>query len=179
MRHRLGAIDLVPLLSFAALRGPCRHCRQPIGRFHPAIELAATAVALWAVLADPEPERVWADCGLGWTLLTLAWIDWTDLLLPDVLTLPLLLAGLALTLAWDPDALADHCLASVLAYLSFQGLAFAYRRLRGWDGLGGGDAKLVAAAGAWCGLAALPFVVLGSACWVCSRPWDWRWRADP
>ena len=50
-----------------------------------------------------------------------------------------------------------------LAYLSFQGLALAYRRLRGRDGLGGGDAKLIAAAGAWCGLAALPFVVLGSA----------------
>ena len=47
--------------------------------------------------------------------------------------------------------------------MSFQGLAFAYRRLRGRDGLGGGDAKLIAAAGAWCGLAALPFVVLGSA----------------
>jgi leader peptidase (prepilin peptidase)/N-methyltransferase len=51
----------------------------------------------------------------------------------------------------------------MLAYLSFQGLALAYRRLRGRDGLGGGDAKLIAAAGAWCGLEALPFVVLGSA----------------
>jgi leader peptidase (prepilin peptidase)/N-methyltransferase len=85
------------------------------------------------------------------------------LLLPDVLTLPLLLAGLALTLAEQPEALTDHCLAAALGYLSFQGLGFAYRRLRGRDGLGGGDSKLIAAAGAWCGLALLPFVVLGSA----------------
>jgi len=127
------------------------------------VELAAVAVALWATLADPDPGRVWIDCVLGWTLLTLAWIDCTDFLLPDVLTLPLLLAGLTLTLVRDPEALTDHCLATLVGYLSFQGLALAYRRLRGRDGLGGGDAKLIAAAGAWCGLAALPFVVLGSA----------------
>jgi leader peptidase (prepilin peptidase)/N-methyltransferase len=160
---RLGPIDMVPLVSYAALRGRCRHCGQPIGRFHPAVELAALAVAIMAMLAAPEPARIWASCLLGWTLLALAWIDWIDFLLPDVLTLPLLLAGLVLTWLWDPDALADHCLAAGLAYLSFQGLAAAYRRLRGRDGLGGGDAKLVAAAGAWCGLAALPLVILASA----------------
>jgi leader peptidase (prepilin peptidase)/N-methyltransferase len=180
---RLGAADLIPLVSFLALRGRCRHCRMPIGVFHPAVEVAAVAVALWAVLSGhdlwhdpwlapgpdpwpdpwPDPGRIWASCALGWTLLTLAWIDWTDLTLPDVLTLPLLLAGLALTLAFDPDDLTDHCLAAILAYLAFTGLAFAYRRLRGRDGLGGGDSKLIAAAGAWCGLAALPLVVLGSA----------------
>jgi leader peptidase (prepilin peptidase)/N-methyltransferase len=158
-----GAVDLVPLAGFLLLRGRCRTCRAPIGLFHPAIELAAIAVAVWAMLVDADPGRVWAGCGLGWTLLVLAWIDWTHFLLPDLLTLPLLVAGLGLTLAWDPPALSDHCLAAVLAYLSFRGLALAYRRVRGLDGLGGGDAKLIAAAGAWCGLAALPSVVLGGA----------------
>ncbi len=171
----LGGRDLVPLASFLVLRGRCRHCRAPIGWFHPAIELAAVAVAVWAVLATPTAwgtsaalatsttGRLWAACGLGWTLLALAWIDWTQLLLPDVLSLPLLLVGLTLTLAWDPDQLTDHALAAMVGYLSFQCLGFGYRRLRGRDGLGGGDAKLIAAAGAWCGLAALPFVILGSA----------------
>ena len=158
---RLGGLDLVPLASFLLLRGRCRHCGAPIGLFHPMVELAAAAVALWAILADPA--GVWVDCGVGWTLLTLAWIDWTALLLPDVLTLPLLLAGLTWTRVCDPDALADHCLAAILGYLSFQGLAYTYRRLRNRDGLGGGDAKLIAAAGAWCGLAALPWAVLISA----------------
>jgi leader peptidase (prepilin peptidase)/N-methyltransferase len=159
----LTAIDMLPLISFAALRGRCRHCARPIGSFHPAIELAATAVAVWALLAEPGPARLWPDCALGWTLLTLAWIDFDTLLLPDLLTLPLLLAGLALTLATDPQALTDHCLAAVAGYLSFQGLSLIYRRIRGRDGLGGGDAKLIAAAGAWCGLSLLPFVVLCSA----------------
>ena len=160
---RLSSRDLVPLFSFVALRGRCRYCRGPIGLLHPAVELAAVGVAAWAVLAHHDPWRVWADCGVGWTLLTLAWIDGTSLLLPDLLTLPLLLTGLALTFAERPEALTDHCLAAILGYLSFQLLGFAYRRLRGREGLGGGDAKLIAAAGAWCGLALLPFVVLGSA----------------
>ncbi len=159
----LKPLDLIPLISFVLLRGRCRHCGQPIGLIHPLVELAAIAVAIWAVLADPDPVRVWADCALGWTLLALVWIDWTSLVLPDVLTLPLLLLGLLLTFALRPEQLTDHCLAAALAYLTFQALALGYRRLRGRDGLGAGDAKLIAAAGAWCGLEALPFVVLGSA----------------
>ena len=122
-------------------------CRAPIGLFYPAVELAATAVALWAVLVDPDTVRVWVDCGLGWTLLALAWIDITDFLLPDVLTLPLVLAGLASTLTFDSNALTDHCLAAILAYLSFRGMAAAYRWLRGRDGLGGALLGLLAALG--------------------------------
>jgi leader peptidase (prepilin peptidase)/N-methyltransferase len=162
-RATLSGWDMIPLVSFVVLRGRCRHCRQPISLLHPAVEFAAVGIAVWAALADPDPIRLWTDCGLGWTLLTLGWIDCASFLLPDVLTLPLLLAGLALTYGMQPEALTDHCLAAAFGYLSFQALAFAYRRLRGWDGLGGGDAKLIAAAGAWCGLALLPFVVLGSA----------------
>jgi leader peptidase (prepilin peptidase)/N-methyltransferase len=160
---RLTGLDMIPLLSFLISRGRCRHCGQPIGLFHPAVELAAVLVAVWAVLAEADPVLTWVDCGLGWTLLTLAWIDWTELLLPDVLTLPLLLAGLALTYVLQPDVLVDRSLAAAAGYLSFQGLALGYRWLRGRDGLGGGDAKLIGAAGAWCGLAALPFVVVISA----------------
>jgi leader peptidase (prepilin peptidase)/N-methyltransferase len=162
---RLSWWELLPLASFMALRGRCRHCGQRIGWFHPAIEVAATAVVVWAALADPDAVHgsLWVDCGLGWTLLTLSWIDCTSFLLPDVLTLPLLLAGLTLTLITDPEAVADHSLAAAFGYLAFAGLAAGYRRLRGRDGLGGGDAKLIAAAGAWCGLAGLPLVVLGSA----------------
>jgi leader peptidase (prepilin peptidase) / N-methyltransferase len=160
---RLAASDLVPVLSFVLLRGRCRYCHAPIGWFHPLVELAAVAVAVWAAIAGTG--ALWIDCVLGWSLLTLAWIDWDCLLLPDVLTLPLLLGGLVVTLLRTPSALADHCLAAISAYLLFQGVAYGYRRLRHREALGGGDAKLLAAAGAWCGLAPLPFVVLvGAVC---------------
>lgn len=118
------------------------------------------SVAIWAVLAAVDPSRVWIDCALGWILLTLAWIDWDHMLLPDVLTLPLVLLGLIVTASIDPMEIADHAAAAVLGYLTVRALAFAYRRLRGREGIGLGDAKLLAAGGAWVGLEALPWVLL-------------------
>ncbi len=155
----LTPIDLVPLLSYLALRGRCRHCGAPIGWRHPAMELAALAMAVWAATVF-DGEMLWAACILGWTLLALAACDLETYLLPDALTLPLLLAGLAVTWWFDPDSLTDHALAAALGYLAFVGIARGYRYLRGRDGLGLGDAKLLAAAGAWLGVAALPNVVL-------------------
>ena len=80
--------------------------------------------------------------------------------LPDLLTLPLLLLGLLSCRLLDPGALPVHAAAAALGYLAFTGLAWSYRWLRGRDGLGPGDAKLLAASGAWVGLAALPTLVL-------------------
>lgn len=161
--HRLGALDLVPLLSFAVLRARCRWCQARIPLSAPATELACLAIAIGAVLLEAGTQTIWLDCVLGWTLLTLAWIDARHMLLPDVLTLPLVLAGLAATWLRDPEAIADHAAAAVAGYLTFRVVEIAYRRLRGRDGLGEGDAKLLAAAGAWLGLAALPAVMFTAA----------------
>lgn len=158
--HVLGPADLVPLVSFAVLRGRCRTCSARIGWLAPAIEVAAFAVAAAALAADGLAARAWVDAGLGWALLAAAWIDARTMILPDTITLPLILAGLAATAVFDPAALTDHAAATVLGYLAFRLLAVGYRALRGRDGLGAGDAKLLGAAGAWLGVAALPGVVL-------------------
>ena len=159
----LGARDLVPLVSYALLRGRCRHCGAAIGAFHPVMELACVAVALWAALVF-QGDVLWASCALGWMLLGLAVCDGETTLLPDGLTLPLLLLGLAVTAWLWPPELTDHALAAAAGYLIFRGVALGYRLVRGRDGLGSGDAKLLAASGAWLGLAALSWVVLIAAC---------------
>lgn len=156
----LGPVDLVPLASYVALRGRCRHCGAAIGGFHPAVELAALAVAASAVAAGLAGPALLAACVLGWTLLALAWIDVRTWLLPDVLTLPLLLAGLAAAAAWAPWTLADRAAAAAFGWFGLMAVAAAYRRLRGRDGLGGGDAKLLGAGGAWLGTAMLPWTLL-------------------
>ncbi len=158
--HALGARDLVPLASFAFQRGRCRHCGARIGVFYPAIELAALAVALAAFLPARSGGALWANAALGWALLAAAWIDAERYWLPDMITLPLLLAGLAVTWARMPAAIYDHAMAAALGYAAFRLLDMVYWRLRGRHGLGRGDAKLLAAAGAWVGLAALPVLVL-------------------
>ena len=158
----LSARDLVPLYSWLAAKGRCRFCRHPLGWFYPGIELAALAVALAAVAVDRGAE-LWLDCLFGWWLLTLGWIDLQRWLLPDVLTLPLVIAGLAAAAALDPEQLTDRALGAALGYLALRVIALLYRLLRGHEGLGHGDAKLLAASGAWVGTSALPQVVLGAA----------------
>jgi leader peptidase (prepilin peptidase)/N-methyltransferase len=111
-------------------------------------------------MVDSDPFRLWADCIAGWMLLALAWIDWRHLRLPDVLTLPLIAFGLAETAVLTPALVSDSAIGAVLGYSFFKGVAMSHRVLRGRDGLGAGDAKLLAASGALVGWAGLPDVVL-------------------
>ncbi len=152
--------DLVPLASWLALRGRCRACGAAIAWLHPAVELAATLIALSAAWAASDAAGLWSGCVLGWTLLALAWIDWEWMRLPDALTLPLIVAGLVATWFLNGAAIADHAGATLAGYAALRVLNALYRRARGRDGLGGGDAKLLAAGGAWVGLAALPWLLL-------------------
>lgn len=158
-RHPLGVPDLVPFLSWLWAKGRCRHCRAPVTALYPGIELAALGIALWAA-AVTSGWVFWASCALGWTLLALALIDWRTLILPDALTLPLLVAGLGVAWLIDPRAALEHLLGAGLGFALFASIAWAYARLRGREGLGLGDAKLLAAAGAWVSWTGLPSVVL-------------------
>lgn len=154
---------MVPLVSYAALRGRCHDCGRRIAAEHWHVELAAVLIAAWTMAVDAAP-LVWVDCVFGWSLLTLAWIDAKTMRLPDAITLPLIPAGLFATLWLQPGLATDHAVAIVLGYSMFWLVAAGYRRMRERDGLGEGDAKLLAALGAWVGVERLFWVVLGSAC---------------
>lgn len=156
--RRLGPIDLVPLVSWAAGHGRCRHCRAPTGLFYPAIELAALGVALWSVAATGG-WPVWASCLLGWTLVPLAWIDARHFVLPDFLTLPLIAAGLAVTCLLDPPSTLDHAIGALGGLMFVIIVRHIYGMIRHQEGIGLGDAKLLAAAGAWVSWEGLPSVV--------------------
>ncbi len=155
--HVLGIRELVPIVSFLALRGRCASCGAPIARDHLVIEVAALLPPVAVLAIDPGAPFALALAGsvLGWVLMALAIIDWRSWRLPDLLTLPLLVAALAWTAWWMPDAIADHALAAALGWGGLAGLGWAYRRLRGRSGLGLGDAKLLGAGGAAVGLGAL------------------------
>lgn len=154
----LGARDLVPLLSWLVRRGRCGCGKVRLSAFYPGIELAALAVALSATLVL-SGWLLWASLALGWTLLALAAIDLRHYLLPDALTLPLIAAGLAVAWLIEPARLWAQALGAAAGFIGFAALAWLYRRLREREGLGRGDAKLLAAGGAWLGWQALPSVV--------------------
>jgi leader peptidase (prepilin peptidase) / N-methyltransferase len=156
---QLAARDLIPLGSWVALRGRCRSCRQRIALFHPIMELGALLVALWSASLF-SGGLLWASCILGWTLLTLAATDLKYFLLPDFITLPAIGAGLFAAWLFRPSMLLANVIAAAAGYAFIAVLRQVYRRLRGREGIGLGDAKLLAAAGAWVSWEGLPSVIL-------------------
>jgi len=152
----------LPLLGWLALGGRCAACGQPIGWRYPATEAATAALfALCAWRFGPTPLALCA-MGLVAALLVLAWIDLESGLLPDAVTLPLAWAGLLVNLDGALAPLPLAVLGAVGGYLFLWLVFHGFRLVTGREGMGYGDFKLMAALGAWFGLAALPWLLLGA-----------------
>ena len=93
-------------------------------------------------------------------LIALTMIDLDHQLLPDSLTLPLLWMGLLLNMNSTFVSLENAVLGAVFGYLCIWAVFWLFKIVTGKEGMGNGDFKLLAALGAWFGLAALPTIVL-------------------
>lgn len=126
------------------------HIRNPRGRWCAAPDDRKAVGMIW-----------WsATVGLYATLLVASAIDLRSRRLPDQLTLGLVAVGLVLPVLVTGTGLAERLIGAGVGYLLFWAIGEGYFRWRGEDGLGLGDAKLFAAAGAWLGYADLPLVLL-------------------
>ncbi|MDG2531398.1 prepilin peptidase [Caulobacter endophyticus] len=157
--RKLGPLDLVPIASFVALRGRCRSCGATIPRRYLLLELACLGIGAWSALAFAGPIAL-ATAVFGWWLLLLAVIDAEHFWLPDMLTLPLGAVGFAASLLVLHEPVWTPVLGAAIGFGTLWLLAFAYERVRGRQGLGGGDPRLLGAIGAWTGWSALPSVVV-------------------
>ncbi|MCU0948832.1 MAG: A24 family peptidase [Porphyrobacter sp.] len=158
----IGARDLVPLWSWLALHGRCRVCGAAIGVWQPGCELAGALIGAAAVLFAPEGLAVPAML-LGWQLLLLGVIDARHLWLPRSLVAVLAVsgAGFALLRAWQDANLLplSYALAGgALGFGMLWAVALGYRKVRGREGMGGGDPPLLGAVGLWLG----PMGVIGT-----------------
>ncbi|WP_310498982.1 A24 family peptidase [Sandarakinorhabdus sp.] len=145
----LGPLELVPVISFVALRGRCRHCGAAIAGRNLAIEVAGGVIGAAAMLAQPGISGVFGAV-FGWWLLTLAVLDAEHFWLPDSLTISLIGTGI-LAGSWAAPELLMRLAGAVTGYLVLAVIAQLYKSLRGHAGMGGGDPKLLAAIGAWLG----------------------------
>lgn len=161
--HVLRAWENVPLVSYVMLRGRCRQCGHAIGIRYPLVELAGALLAAGSLAAFGATGAAIAAFGLCAALLAMSAIDIRTGYLPDSMTLPLLWAGLALNLAGMFTSLQSAVIGAMSGYLFLWSIYWLFRWLRGIEGIGFGDLKLLAALGAWMGWAALPQVVLFAA----------------
>ncbi|MBO1075022.1 prepilin peptidase [Roseomonas marmotae] len=119
---------------------------------------------LLAPLAALLPPAAWpAAAVFGALLLALGWIDLRSGLVHAALVLPLVLAGLASAALLGPERLLAATAGAALGYLAFRLIESVFRRLRGHDGLGRGDAWMLGAAGAWVGPGGLAPLVTAAA----------------
>lgn len=154
----LSPVELVPLVSAVVQRGRCRACGSAIDPVHWRVELACLLVGASAGLVAAPVEAV-AGAGFGWLLVTLAALDLRAWWLPDRLTALLAGGGLASGLIGDPPW-PDRLIGGVAGFALLWLVAASYRRVRGREGMGGGDPKLFGAIGLWLGWRMLPAVLL-------------------
>lgn len=151
-QHSLTIKDLIPLISFLLTRGRCRYCRQPIAWHYPMIEgltLLACLPLIW--IATSYVELMLLSV-LFATLITISIIDWHHQWIPDQLNLILLGLSFLYILITPPLAFNDHIIAILVGYLFVVIIRALYLKLKKIEAIGLGDAKLLAALGAWQGL---------------------------
>ncbi len=166
----LRAMELIPLLSYLRQRGACRHCGARLRRNEPLMELSVAllfATTAWHIGNSTLPLGYALPAALlfSWMLLAMACIDWEHQILPDEMTLSLMVIGLLVNsfgnglFATTQSAIIGAAAGYLSLWLCFQ----AFLLISGKEGMGYGDFKLLAAIGAWLGWEALSFVVLAAA----------------
>lgn len=154
---------LIPLLSYVLARGRCRACSATIPKRYPLMEAACALIGVWAALGQPSLAAAILTAVLGWQLLLIAVIDGENFWLPDTLTLPLLATGLLAAILLDGLDLHGVAIGAGAGFAVLWLVGRAYERLRGREGLGGGDPFLLAAGGAWVGWVGLPSLLVWAA----------------
>ncbi|HSM87913.1 MAG TPA: prepilin peptidase [Candidatus Limnocylindrales bacterium] len=169
--------DNIPVLSWIILRGRCRNCKQPISPRYAIVELlTGFFFALSYLLAGPDAAIAFKLSVFSFFLIGLIFTDAETKLLPDLLTKPGIAVGLAFSLVtpvegparlflpavdnWRILSLMNSIAGAVLGSAFILCVALAYEALRGVEGMGRGDVKLMALIGAFLGVKLTLLVLL-------------------
>jgi leader peptidase (prepilin peptidase) / N-methyltransferase len=189
----IAAYDNIPVLSWLVLRGRCRNCNAPISPRYAVVELLTGALFVLSyfmapAIADAASEQCFLPeslnpffvaakfCVLSFLLLGLIFTDAETKLLPDLLTKPGIVVGLAFSLVvplcdipqrlipsvdnWRVLSLINSLAGALLGFAIILGIALLYEAIRGVEGMGRGDVKLMAMIGAFVGVKLTLLVLL-------------------
>lgn len=159
---RVSALENIPVISYLFLKGRCSGCGTAISLRYPAVEIVTAVLSVAIALHFGFSIQTLAALGFTWAMVPLFLIDYDQQILPDTITLPLLWAGLLLSLFpvfVDSQA---SIIGAIAGYLSLWIIFHLFKLVTGKEGMGYGDFKLLGAIGAWVGWQALPVVILFS-----------------
>ncbi|MFH1435956.1 MAG: prepilin peptidase [Pseudomonadota bacterium] len=164
--------DNIPLLSYLMLGGKCRRCRTKISLIYPGIELSSVLLALVAFHLGHESQvtlvalltEFFIAFTFFWALFVVSLVDLDSFLIPDIVTLP----GIVLFLTYNAITSRETLLftaisvvgAYLLVWLAFNAL---YKVVSGREGMGMGDAKLLAMIAAMTGWKGALFSLIAGA----------------
>ena len=162
-QHSIRAIENIPVISYIALKGKCRHCQAPISMRYPIVESLGALLTLVLAFHFGMTWPFFFSLMLTYSLIALTFIDFDHQLLPDQITLPMLWLGLLV----NTQSLFTTPIAAIIGatagYLSLWSVYQIFKLLTGKEGMGYGDFKLLALFGAWLGWTYLPLIILISA----------------
>jgi len=141
--------DNIPVISYIWLFGRCRHCRAPISVKYPVVEIATAAVFLGTFLLF-DPPAVVPRLLFACAMIVLAVIDLEHRILPDVITLPGIAVGFLFSF-FMPPGWRDSLIGLLVGGGSLWLIGEVYFRVRGEEGMGFGDVKMLAMIGAFLG----------------------------
>ena len=166
-KSKIKWFDNIPLISFILLGGKCRECKVIINKIYFTVELLSILSFLF----------IYNFYGLTITSLWLAilsiffiiifFIDLKHYIIPNVLTFPLMIVGFIKS--FDPNLntnifpnYLNSLIGGFTGYLIIWSIIYLYKKFRNKEGMGLGDAKLLAAIGFWFGWISIPFVIFTS-----------------
>lgn len=158
--HKISAYENIPIISYLILKGRCSACKAPISMRYPLVEAltgALIGLVSWQFGYTATTVFAWI---FTFALIALTFIDFDTQLLPDDITLPLLWLGLLFNLNFGFTDLKSAVVGAMAGYLVLWCVFWLFKIIRGKEGMGYGDFKLLAAIGAWFGWKLLPAVIL-------------------
>jgi leader peptidase (prepilin peptidase)/N-methyltransferase len=147
---RLRWFDNIPVLSWVLLRGRCGQCRAPISVQYPVIEIVTALVWLLVAWMTPPGWLLASRLVLATALIVLFMIDLEHQLLPNAITLPGIVIGVAFSVVAPPGPV-DSLIGIVVGGGVLYAIAAGYYLVRKEEGMGMGDVKMLAMVGAFLG----------------------------
>ncbi len=155
--------DNIPIISYFILNGKCRKCKKPISFQYVVVELLSiiSFVTIYLIYGFSFTTLLLILLSLGFIIIF--FIDLKHFIIPDVITFPLMALGFIKSFIPNLDPLFPYYVLSLIGgifgYGIIWGIIFFYKQVKKKEGMGLGDAKLLAVIGFWFGLDAVPFII--------------------